>query len=139
MFSFIAVPVCKIADFILNPLLIYIAEVAKFFAKLPYSIIQVQKPSLIQIILYFAVIVSITLILKYRYKNKKVLISISILVILFILSFIHIPSNKPEILFFSVGNADSILIKSPDNQYFMIDTAKTGYLNSPSQAKNIMN
>ena len=138
MFSFIAVPVCKLADFILNPLLIYIVEVAKFFANLPLSIIQVQKPSLIQVLLYFLIVVSVTIAVKCKNKSKNVSVSIGIIIVLFLLSFLHIPNNKPEILFFSVGNADSILIKSPDNQYFMIDTAKTGYLNSPSQAKNIM-
>ncbi len=138
MISPIAQTVCKAADFILNPLLVYIVEVAKFFSNLPHSIINVQKPSLIQIILYFAIIISLTLAVKFKFSKKKTIIVISILLLSFCSSFINIPDRKPYILFFSVGNADSILIKSPDNNYFMIDTAKTGYLNSPSQAKNIM-
>ena len=138
MIAPIAQLVCKAADFILNPLLIYIVEVAKFFANLPHSIINVQKPSLIQIILYFAIIISLTLAVKFKFSKKKTIIVLAVLLISFCSSFINIPDKRPYILFFSVGNADSILIKSPDDDYFMIDTGKTGYLNSPTQAKNIM-
>ncbi len=134
----IAQPVCKIADFILNPLLFYIVSVAQFFSELPYSIKDVQKPMLLQIILYFIIIVSITCILRAKIKSKKILIALSVLILVFFLSFIKIPDKNPEIIFFSVGNADSALIKTPNRDYIMIDTAKSGYLNSQSQAKYIM-
>ena len=138
MIHSIAEPVCKIADFILNPLLIYIVNVAKFFSNLPFAVINVQKPMLYQIMLYFILVVIITICLLYKVKSKKIITLIVAFSVLFFVSFIPFKNNNPEFLFFSVGNADSILIKSPDNRYFMIDTGKIGYLNGNSQAKNIM-
>ena len=130
--------ICFIADFILNPFLIYIVKVAEFFANLPSSIIYVPKPSLLQLLLYFSIIIFLTCIFKYKLFKKKILISLSVLIFIFAVSFINIPDKNAEILFFSVGNADAILLKSPDNKYFLIDTGKLPYLSSSSQAKNII-
>ena len=43
-----------------------------------------------------------------------------------------------EIITFDVGNADCFLIKSPNNDYIMIDTGKSGYKGGKSQAEIIM-
>lgn len=134
----IAVKTCYIADLILNPFLVYIVKVADLFSSLPYSIVYLKKPMIIQLILYFVIIVSIICILREKVKSKKVYYSIATLVVIFILTFIPIKNDRAEILFFSVGNADSILLKSPTNDYFLIDTGKMGYLNSSSQANYIM-
>lgn len=145
--------VCKAADFILNPLLIYIVKVANFFAQLPHSTIYIRKPALFQVLLYFFIIISITLFLRFKQQNGtipsaikedtrkrdlKITYLLCLLSVIFVFSFIKIPSNKPEIMFFAVGNADCITVKSPDNKYYMVDTGKIGYLNGNSQAKNIM-
>ena len=130
--------VCFIADFILNPFLIYIVKTAEFFSGLPSSIIFLKKPMIIQILIYFAIVISLTCALRVKTKSKKVYISIVSMLLILLLTFIPISQKKPEIIFFSVGNADSILIKSPENDYFMIDTARAGYKNSNSPAKNIM-
>ena len=60
------------------------------------------------------------------------------IIIVFTLTFIQIPNKNPEIIYFNVGNADSFLIKSPSNDYFMIDTAKSGYKGTSTAAKNII-
>ena len=130
--------ICYFADLILNPILIYIVKVAELFSTLPHSIIYVKKPSLIQIILYFTIIVSITCLLKFKINSKKIIISITTLLILFTLTFITIPNKNAEVIFFSLGNADAVLLKSPNNEYFLIDTGRSGYLNGSSQAKNII-
>ncbi len=138
MIPAVAKQICYFADLILNPILIYIVKVAEFFSTLPHSIIYVKKPLLIQIILYFTIVVSITCLLKFKIKSKKIIISITTLLILFALTFITIPNKNAEIIFFSLGNADAILLKSPNNEYFLIDTGRMGYLKSSSQAKNII-
>ena len=130
--------VCYYADIILNPLLVYIVKVADFFANLPSSIIFVKKPLLIQIILYFIIIISFISILRMKIKSQKIKITFISLCLLFSFTLIPFRNNNPEILFFSVGNADSILLKSPNNDYFMIDTGKVGYLKSATQAEYIM-
>ena len=134
----IATKICYIADIILNPLLIYIVKIADFFSNLPYSIIYVQKPMLVQVILYFVIIISLICILKEKINSKKLKLSVALLFVLLVLTFIPIKNKTPEILFFAVGNADSILIKSPTNDYILIDTGKVGYLNSATQAEHIM-
>ncbi len=138
MIPVVAKQICYFADLILNPILIYIVKVAELFSTLPHSIIYLKKPSLIQIILYFTIIVSITCLLKFKIKSKKIIISIATLLILFALTFITLPNKNAEVLYFSVGNADAILLKSPNNEYFLIDTGRSGYLKGASQAKNII-
>lgn len=134
----ISYKVCYYADLILNPLLIYITKVAGFFSNLPNAIIYLKKPALLQIILYFAIIIFITLIVNYKLYFKKIFITLSLIILCFLLSFISIPSKEFEILFFSVGNADAIMLKSMDNEYFMIDTGKFNYYSTNTQAKNII-
>ncbi|HIS88087.1 TPA: ComEC/Rec2 family competence protein, partial [Candidatus Avigastranaerophilus faecigallinarum] len=138
MIPAVAKQICYFADLILNPILIYIVKVAETFSKLPHSIIYVKKPLLIQIILYFTIIVSITCLLKFKIKSKKIIITITTLLILFALTFITIPNKNAEVIFFSLGNADAVLLKSPNNEYFLIDTGRSGYLKGASQAKNII-
>lgn len=122
--------ICFVADFILNPFLIYIIKVADFFASLPYSVIDMPKPSVIQIILYFAIIILLTL------KTPKRIIAI--LATVFALTFLPNTRSNSEIIFFSVGNADAALIKSPQNKYYIIDTGKLPYKNGSSQADYII-
>lgn len=122
--------ICFVADFILNPFLIYIIKVADFFASLPYAVIDMPKPSIIQLLLYFAIIILLTL------KTKKRIIAI--LAVIFALTFLPNIRNNSEIIFFSVGNADAALIKSPQNKYYIIDTGKLPYKNGASQADYII-
>ena len=57
LIPFLANKICFVADLILNPFLIYIVKVADFFASLPFSTITIQKPSVIQLLLYFSIII----------------------------------------------------------------------------------
>ncbi len=134
----IAQKICYFADLILNPLLIYIVKVADFFSTLPNSVVTVKKPLLIQILLYFAIIIFLTCIINQKLFKKKYYAILGALILLFSLSFIPAPGSDTEIIFFSVGNADACLIKSPDNKYFILDTGKMPYLSANSQAKYII-
>lgn len=134
----IASKICFIADFLLNPLLVYIVKVAEFFSNMPYSIVYLKKPYIIQILLYFTLIVSLTCILRYKKFQKKFLLLLGMIILSLFLTFIPIKNNNPEIIFFSVGNADAMLLKSTSNDYFLIDTGRLPYKKSSSQAKNII-
>ena len=138
LIPFLAQKVCFLADLILNPLLIYIYKMAELFSSLPNSVIDISKPSLLQLILYFSIIILLTCIFAYKLNKKKTLTITGILTIIFCLTFIPINLKQTEIIFYSVGNADSCLIKTPQNKYFLIDTGKSPYLSSSSQAKNII-
>lgn len=130
LLPFFAEKICYIADLIVNPLLIYIVKIADLFSNLPNSVITLAKPSPIQVCLYFLLIILLTL-----KTNKKVITSI---LILLILTFIPNLKNETEVIFFSVGNADAALIKSPQNNYYLIDTGKLPYKLSASQADYII-
>ncbi len=134
----LSLKVCETADWILKPFLIYIVKTADFFSSLPDSIIYLKKPSVLQVILYFSIVISATVILKNKLFQRKFRILISSLIILFCLSFIPFGRDKTEIIFFSVGNADAIMIKTDTNKYFLIDTGKLPYMSVSSQAKNII-
>ena len=61
---------------------------------------------------------------------------------MFVVTFKPANKNELEILVFDVGNADSFLIKTPENKYIMIDTAHgalEGSSSGFSQADSIMN
>lgn len=130
--------VCRASDFILNPLLVYIVNVANFFSNMPYAIIYLKKPLILQIILYFIVVILSICIIRFKLKNKKIIAGLICLIVLFILTFIPIKNNNAEIIFFAVDNADSALVKSPNNSFFIIDSGKPAFNNKSSQAKNII-
>ena len=69
---------------------------------------------------------------------KFIKFSIPVLLSVLLISTINIPNKNLEILTFNVGNADSFLIKTPENKYIMIDTGKSGYNGGKSQAEMII-
>ena len=105
--------ICRIFDFILNPLLTIIVKISGFFASLPNSLLITSHPSILQILLYYAIILILTYILKNTALQKLL-----------------------ELKY--VKNADCILLKTPKNEYFMIDTGKSGYNGGKSQAEFIV-
>ena len=130
--------ICLTADFILNPFLLYIVNTANFFSSLPYSIIYLKKPTVIQLVLYFGIIILIVLFIRFKVKNKKYYISLASIIALLGITFVPSFNHNSEITFFAVGNADAIMIKSPQNKYYILDTGKLPYMSSASQAKMII-
>ena len=129
--------VCMVFDFILNPIVTLLLGISNYFAHLPHSLLITVHPSLFQIFLYYAIILSVILLLVSE-KYRKVLSVVTICFItIFALSFIRINTSNTEIIVFDVQNADSFLIKTPHGKYIGIDTGKAGYKTS-SQAKAIM-
>jgi len=129
--------VCESFDFILKPMLDCVVTISNSFANLPNSLIETTHPNIFQLFLYYGIILLITLIIKIGF-NKKLFISIFTLTILLITTTINIPNSKLEIITFDVGNADAFLIKTPNNKYFIIDTAKLAYQSSSSTAKMVI-
>lgn len=133
--------VCKIFDFVLNPLTTLLVNVSDFWGHLPNSTVQTTHPSVFQILLYYGMLmISITLFKKeYRDRFIKPLCTgfFSLLLVLG-LTLIPIKNSDLVITAFDVGNADCFMIKTPDNQYIMIDTGKSGYKGGKSQAEFII-
>ena len=125
-------------DFFANPLLALLIKISEFFASFKYSLISTIGLNIFQITMFWLIGLIIILNLKNNFKNKKQIISLIICVVIFFFSFIQFKNNNLEIIMFDVENADSFLIKTPENKYFMIDTGKKSY-NSVSSANMIIN
>lgn len=133
----ISIPVCAVSDFVLNYLLTALTYISNFFGGLKYSLLQTTHPNILQLCLYYAMLLLGTVFLKFN-KIKYFVITIIIFPLILGFTAISIPSKDLEIIAFDVQNADSFLIKTPANKYFMIDTGKASYGSKNSQAKIIM-
>lgn len=130
--------ICFIFDVCLNPFLNCLVWISDYFANLPHSLIQTPQPNGWQILLYYGIILLSVLLIKLG-KNKKPLIWLSSLLFVLIFSCIPFKSHSFfETIFFDVGNADAILIKTPKDKYFLIDSGKIGYKGGKTQAKMVI-
>ena len=129
--------VCMIFDFILKYMLDCVVVISNTFGNLPHSLIETTHPNILQIFIYYGIILLITLLIKAGF-NKKIFITVTTLFAMLLLTTINIPNTKLEIITFDVGNADAFLIKTPQNKYFIIDTAKLAYKSSSSTAKMVI-
>ena len=138
IFKPIADFICKYTDIILNPLLTIIVWISDSFGSLSHSIFITTHPSVFQIIIYYIIIMMCVLMLNSEYRSKRTVFSTLGLVTILLVSCINIPSKNFELITFDVQNADSFLIKTPKNKYFIIDTGKSGYNGGNSQAMSII-
>lgn len=126
--------IIKITDFILNPFLFLIISISNLFLTLPNSLMVTFKPHIYQILLYYIII--ITFVLNLKQKFKKILISVLILILAF--TFIDFKPKTLDLITFSVGNSDMMLIKTMKKKYVLIDTSKSGFKGSSSKAEIIL-
>lgn len=129
--------ICMMIDFILNYVLNILVFISNFFANLPNSLITTTHPSIIQVIIYYTIILLLTLAIKTGFSKKLVMTCVTLGLILCI-STISFPSKDLQIITFDVQNADCFLIKTPQNKYFIIDTGRAGYKGSKAQANSII-
>ena len=133
--------ICRWFDIILNPLITVLVKISDFWGCLPNASIQTTHPNIFQILIYYGILINLTIFMnkELREKYSKILkISTLSFIILLLVSTISIPNKKLEITAFDVGNADAFMIKTPQNEYFMIDTARSGYNGGKSQAEIII-
>ena len=136
--KFIGVYICMCMDFILNPFLSIIVNISEFFASLPNSLILTSHPSLFQVFFYYILISLMVVLLKSEYEKKRCISIIALAFLIFLFTFVRVPNKNLEVLFFDVQNADCMLLKTPSNDYYMIDTGKSGYNGGKSQAEYIV-
>lgn len=137
IFPPIADTVCRIFDFFLNYLLNALVFISNFFANMKYCLLQTVHPNICQLILYYIMLMAVTMLIKFN-KYKYAIITLFSISLILGVTFIKPASHELEIIAFDVQNADSFLIKTPENKYFMIDTGKAPFDSGNSQAKIIM-
>ena len=133
--------VCMTFDYILNPLISFLVNISDFWGTLPNSTIQTTHPAPFQIIIYYIILINITLFFNKNFRDKylkPMQICLPVLISILLISNISIPNHNLEITAFDVGNADAFMIKTPDNKYIMIDTGKAGYNGGKSQAEMLI-
>ena len=133
----IAKYICFVFDFILKFCLDILVFISDFFSNLPHSIFETTHPSVIQVVLYYLILLLVTLLFKFGF-SKRICGGICTLTIILILSAIPLHNHDLEIISFDVQNADAFLVKTPENKYFMIDTGKAGYNGGKTQAEVII-
>lgn len=124
---------CLAMDFIINFFISAIVNISNFFSAIDYSLITTAKPTVLQMFLYYILLGIITLLIKFG-LNKKLLITGSAILFIFFATLIHFPNHNFEVISFDVQNADAFLVKTPANEYYVIDTGKFSYRSSNPQA-----
>ena len=133
--------ICHGFDFILNPLISILVNISDFWGKLPHASFQTTHPNPWQIIIYYLVLINITAFWDKNIRERhfsKLIKTLPIFIGILLISTVSIPNHDLEITAFDVGNADSFMIKTPDNKRIIIDTAKSGYNGGKSQAEMII-
>lgn len=129
--------VCFLFDLILNPVLNILVAISDYFANLPHSLVQMPQPTVLEIFLYYLIILLITLIFKLG-RDKKLIFAVGLLSLFLIISCIRLPDNNLETIAFDVQNADAFLLKTPKDKYFLIDSGKMSYNGGKTQAKMVI-
>lgn len=129
--------ICMVIDFILNFVLHAIVFISNLFATLPHAKLTTAHPNIFQLVIYYIIVILITLSLKIGFTKKIVTVCLSAAILL-MLSTINIPSKDLQIITFDVQNADCFLFKTPQNKYFIIDTGRAGYNGGNAQANSII-
>lgn len=124
---------CQAVDFVVNILISAILKISDFFSALDYSLLITTKPYIILILIYYGIVALITFMLKYGF-SRKIITAIIVMILILLVGNIKIPSKNLKILTFDVQNADCFLIKTPKNDYYIIDTGKFPYTSKNSQA-----
>ncbi len=133
--------VCKTFDFILNPLLTLLINISDFWGHLPNSLVQTTHPFIFQILIYYLMLLCFSGLLYKDFREKylkKLFIAFVFLLLIWLVTLIPIKNKNLEIITFDVGNADCFLIKTPNNEYMMIDSGRSGYKGGKSQAEIIV-
>jgi len=127
---------------ILQPIFIIFYKIILFFSNLPSAAFGVKKPSVIFLILFFSLFFLFILYLNSNFEIKRYRPLFIILIISVIVSFIYpyiSDFGKMRITFFDVGEGDSILIKTPNNKYILIDGGGTFYKEKSSPGIRVLN
>lgn len=119
----IGTPLCFISDKIADPFISLLLFVSELASNMPHSLLDMGKPLIIQLVLFYLLIIIITFAIKKDFDNKA--LNITSIVLAAILTFIPLSSTFSKNLsfvFFDVGEGDGILIRTPDQKTIIVDT-----------------
>lgn len=114
-------------DKIVQPFLDVLLGVSACFSSLPNSLLYIAKPVLISIFVFYGCVILIMQLLKKDCYKQAFVVFVSLVLLLFGLNFDFNFSQKFKMIFFSVGNGDSILVELPNKKNFIVDSGKIGF------------
>ncbi len=116
---------CLVADFIAKPFLALLLTVSDFFASLPDSLINLAKPHLFTILMFYLFLLVLFFAFKLNFKNKKNNITLGVIALMLLCQIGFSDVNKDlSFVFFDVGEGDSILIRTPSKKHILVDTGR---------------
>jgi competence protein ComEC len=122
MIPLVGIDLVSFIDSILEPVLSLLIHIAAYFSGLPSSLEHFSIDSIIGVMFYYAVTgVILYLMFKKASSGKYIVSAASIILFLMIVNFIKPFDNTLKITFFDVGQGDSILIRTPEDNYLLID------------------
>lgn len=128
--------ICLWADKLLEPLLNLLLMVSNYFSSQPDAIKHLPSPTIAGLLITYALILFLTAQIKNNFEKKWLnYISIGLIAALTFITFYKPHTEELRVMFFDVGEGDSILITTPLNKTFLIDTGRTGF-NGYSKAKS---
>ncbi|HBH17819.1 MAG TPA: DNA internalization-related competence protein ComEC/Rec2 [Cyanobacteria bacterium UBA9579] len=119
--------VCWLSDKLVEPFISLLLYISKFASDFPGSLYYFASPHLLTAILFYALILVIMLYIKGDFLGKK--LNFVILALILSIGFVSYQDNFSrdlKMLFFDVGEADAILIQTPDKHNILVDTADGG-------------
>ena len=128
-------PFCNIVKLPLEVSLTLFTKVVNVLSKLPLAQINIAKPNIIEVLIWYLIILLI--VIKRVKINKKKAIALCILVILIL----QIPKYLPtsfKVFFIDVGQGDCTLIQTTNHKNIMIDSGGTENLEEYDVGKKVL-
>ncbi|MFH0702551.1 MAG: DNA internalization-related competence protein ComEC/Rec2 [bacterium] len=125
--------ICWLSDKLVEPLIYLLLYISKFISTLPASIHYFPTPNILFILVFYAFILVLTLHIKLNFSKKRLnWVFLALILSLFLTSCKIQFSKELKFIFFAVGEADSILIQTPNKKNILVDTAgiQKNYYNS---------
>ena len=128
LLSLIYLPLGKLAGWLAWPFAAYTDRAVEFFNRFPHGVIILGEFSLLFVLLFYAVLLSLTFAKLHLQKTlRTILVPSVILAMLGISTFLAwsavftIPDGHLHLTFFDVGSADAILIQTPAGRNLLVD------------------
>lgn len=130
VFSFIPViggKFCWLFDKIAEPFINIVLFVSGYVSRLPNALVYIATPEIAEIMIFYGLIIVILFALNKNFSSKKLNVA-ALVLFLSLLIFIFKDNfhKKLELVFFDVGQGDAILVHTPNNRNFLIDTGPNG-------------